>query len=163
MIINNMEQLKKIIQQKLSLALKMTQDEIYKVIKENINKYYDEKVFYNIESNGMTNTPRFYNRTFQFLQSLIKTDVIIDNNNISCSVKIDTDSLDYVQDGDIVIDMINRGYHADKSLNDGSYETPRNIYSKSHFWDDSLEQLGGYDGILSIMKNNCKKVGIPIK
>ena len=48
-------------------------------------------------------------------------------------------------------------------FNDGFYETPRNIYAKSKFWDDSLEQLGGYDGILQIMKKNCKKVGIPIK
>lgn len=163
MIVNSIEQLKKIVQQKLSLALKMTQDEIYETIQENINKYYDEEVFYNIESNSMTNTPRFYNRTFQFLQSLIKTDVIINGMNVCCSVKIDTDSLNYIQDGETVIDMINRGYHADTSLNNGSYETPRNIYTKSHFWDDSLEQLGGYDGILSIMKNNCKKVGIPIK
>lgn len=163
MIVNSIEQLKKIVQQKLSLALKMTQDEIYETIQENIKNYYDEKVFYDIDSKNMTNIPRFYNRTFQFLQSLIKSDIVIDGTNVYCSVKIDTDSLNYVQDGEIVIDMINRGYHADTSLNNGLYETPRNIYAKNHFWDDSLEQLGGYDGILSIMKNNCKKVGIPIK
>ena len=84
----------------------MTQDEIYETIQENINKYYDEEVFYDIDSKNMTNVPRFYNRTFQFLQSLIKSDIVIDGTNVSCSVKIDTDSLNYVQDGDIVIDMI---------------------------------------------------------
>lgn len=59
--------------------------------------------------------------------------------------------------------MINRGYHADKSLNDGSYRVKKNILAEGNFWDDSLEQLGGYNGILEIMKKNCKKVGLPIK
>lgn len=163
MSINNMKDLEKFIQGRLSLALKFTQQEIYKVIQENIKNYYEEKVFYDSTSGSMSAIPNVYNRTYQFLNSLIKTDVITRNGKVSCSVMIDTDSLDYLQDGDIVVDMINRGYHADKSLNDGFYETPRNIYAKSKFWDDSLEQLGGYDGILQIMKKNCKKVGIPIK
>lgn len=163
MSINNMKDLEKFMQGRLSLALKFTQQEIYKVIQENIKNYYEEKVFYDRTSGSMSAIPNVYNRTYQFLNSLIKTDVIIRNGKVSCSVMIDTDSLDYLQDGDIVVDMINRGYHADKSLNDGFYETPRNIYAKSKFWDDSLEQLGGYDGILQIMKKNCKKVGIPIK
>ena len=162
MSINNMKDLEKFIQGRLSLALKFTQQEIYKVIQENIKNYYEEKVFYDRTSGGMSVIPNVYNRTYQFLNSLIKTDVIIRNGKVSCSVMIDTNSLDYLQDGDIVVDMINRGYHADKSLNDGFYETPRNIYAKSKFWDDSLEQLGGYDGILQIMKKNCKRVGLNV-
>jgi hypothetical protein len=163
MNINNMDDLKNAVKERLNIALKMTQEEVYNVIQKNIEKYYEEKVFYNLETNSTTNKPRFYNRTYAFLNSLIKTNVVVVNNSLSCSVEINTESLNYIQDGDAVIDMINRGYHADKSLNDGSYQTPRNIYSEYHFWDDSLEQLGGYDGILSIMKNNCKKVGISIK
>lgn len=160
--ISNMKELEKAIQGRLSLALKFTQQEIYKVIQENIKNYYEEKVFYDRISGNMSAIPDVYDRTYQFLNSLIKTDVIIKNGTVSCSVMIDTESLDYTQDGDIVVDMINRGYHADKSLNDGTYETPRNIYTKSHFWDDSLQQLGGYNGILAIMKKNCKRVGLPI-
>lgn len=159
---NNIKDLEKFVNSRLSLALKFTQQEIYKVIQENIKNYYEEKVFYDRISGSMSAIPNVYDRTYQFLNSLIKTDVFVRNGKVSCSVMIDIDSLDYLQDGEIVIDMINRGYHADKSLNDGTYETSRNIYAKSHFWDDSLEQLGGYDGILNIMKKNCKKVGIPI-
>lgn len=160
--INNMKELEKAIQGRLSLALKFTQQEIYKVIQENIKNYYEEKVFYDRTTGNMSAIPSVYDRTYQFLNSLIKTDVVIKNGSVSCSVMIDTDSLDYIQDGNVVVDMINRGYHADKSLNDGTYETPRNIYAKSHFWDDSLQQLGGYNGILEIMKKNCKRVGLPI-
>jgi len=163
MIVNNMKNLEKIVQGRLSLAIKYTQQEIYNVIQENIKNYYEEKVFYDHTTGNINAIPNVYDRTYQFLNSLIKTDIVIKNGIISCSVGIDTDSLNYIQDGDIIIDMINRGYHADTSLNDGMYETPRNIYAKSHFWDDSLGQLGGYNGILNIMKKNCKKVGIPIK
>lgn len=160
--INNMKDLEKLVNSRLSLALKFTQQEIYEVVQENIKNYYEEKVFYDPITKTRSAIPNVYDRTYQFLNSLIKTNVTIKNGNVSCSVKIDTDSLDYLQDGDVVVDMINRGLHADKSLNDGVYKTPRNIYGHSHFWDDSLEQLGGYDGILAIMKKNCKKVGIPI-
>ena len=41
--ITSYDQLIKIIQDRLSLALKNTQDEIYKVIHENVEKYYQEK------------------------------------------------------------------------------------------------------------------------
>ena len=163
MAINSMKDLEKKIQSRLSLALKYTQQEVYKVIQENIKNYYEEKVFYNTTTGIPTAIPILYERTYQFLNSLIKTDVVVKNGNVSCSVMIDTDALDYLQDGNTVVDMINRGYHADKSLNDGVYQTPRNIYAKSHFWDNSLQQLGGYNGILEIMKKNCKKVGLPIK
>lgn len=160
--INNIKDLEKIIQGRMSLALKFTQRDVYKVIQENIKNYYEEKVFIDPISKTKTSIPSMYDRTYQFLNSLIKTDVIIKNNEVSCSVKIDMDSLDYSQDADIVVDMINRGFHADKSLNDGIYNVKKNIYSESNFWDDSLEQLGGYNGILDIMKKNCIKVGLPI-
>lgn len=158
----NMKNFEKLVNERLSLALKFTQQEIYEVIQENIKNYYEEKVFYDSITKTRSAIPKLYDRSYQFLNSLIKTNVTIKNGVVSCSVEIDTDSLDYLQDPETVIDMINRGLHADKSLNDGDYQTPRNIYGQSHFWDDSLEQLGGYDGILNIMKRNCKKVGIPI-
>lgn len=160
MSINSMKDLEKKINGRLSLALKYTQQEVYKVIQENIKNYYEEKVFYNTTTGTPTAIPLLYERTYQFLNSLIKTDVVVKSGKVSCYVMIDTNALDYLQDGDTVVDMINRGYHADKSLNDGVYQTPRNIYAKSHFWDDSLQQLGGYNGILEIMKKNCKRVGL---
>ena len=160
--IRNTKDLEKVIQGRLSLALKMTQQEVYKVIQKNIANYYKEKVFKDRETGMMKSTPNIYNRTFQFLNSLIKTKVITQNGVISCSVKIDTDSMHYKQDAKVVVDMINRGYHADTSLNDSNYKTPRDIYAQSNFWDDSISELGGYDGILMIMKKNCKKVGLPI-
>ena len=86
----------------------------------------------------------------------------MNGNNISCSVKINPDELSYIQSGQTVIDMINRGYHADTSLNGGKYMAIGDIHAKGHFWDDSIEELGGYNGILELMKKNCKKVGLNI-
>ena len=83
--IRNMKDLEKVIQGRLSLALKMTQQEVYKVIQKNITNYYKEKVFKDRETGMMKSTPNVYNRTFQFLNSLIKTKVITQNGVISCS------------------------------------------------------------------------------
>ena len=171
MKINDLNELEKMIQYRFSLALKFTQEEIFKVIQKNINDYYREKVFFRKtkkESNKgeviRTAIPAVYERSYQFLNSLIRTDVTIKNGTVSCSVMIDTESLDYIQNGDIVVDMINRGYHADKSINEGEYQAIRTIETEdTHFWDDSIKELGGYNGILNIMKKNCKKVGLPIE
>ena len=155
--ITSYDQLIKIIQDRLSLALKNTQYEIYKVIHENVEKYYQENVFFEKSA-----TPSVYERTYQFLNSVIKTDVVMNGNSVSCSVKINPDELSYIQSGQTVIDMINRGYHADTSLNGGKYNAIGDIHAKGHFWDDSIEELGGYNGILEIMKKNCKKVGLNV-
>lgn len=153
----------KIFQARISMALKMTQDEIYKKIQENISKYYKEKVFRDRYTGNISAIPNVYDRTYQFLNSLLKTDVAFSGNSISCKVMIDVDSLNYNQPGQVVVDMINRGFHADTGLNqDGIYETPYDIYSDSNFWDDSINDLGGFDGILALFKKNLKKCKVPI-
>ena len=156
-VIKDISDLTKIFEIRVSKALKATQDEIYSVIQRHISDYYHEKVF-----EGGTSIPVMYERTYQFLNSLIKTDIMSDGNSFGCSVKIDIESLDYLQPAEVVIDMIYRGYHADKSLNDGSYETPRNIKTLGNFWEDSIEELGGESGIMNLMKQNLKKYGVPV-
>lgn len=155
-IIKDIRDITKIFEARVSKALKATQDEIYKIIQKHITAYYQEKVF------DGSSIPAVYERTYQFLNSLIKTDIVSDGSSFGCSVKIDMESLDYLQPAEVVIDMIYRGYHADKSLNNGFYETPRNIRTLGNFWEDSIEELGGEVGIMDLMKKNLIKFGVPV-
>lgn len=159
-MITNMKQIEKKINGRIALAMKITQQQVYKVIQRHIALYYEEKVFTNNSA-----IPSEYKRTYQFLNSLIKTDIISTGNGISCKVMIDTDSLNYYQPGEVVVDMINRGFHSDTMLaqSGSGYEYPPHIEAESHFWDDAINELGGYNGILQIFKNSCKKVGLPIQ
>lgn len=157
--IKSMSDLKKVVERRLANAMKLTQQEIYEVIQRHIKEYYKEKVFLN----GSSAIPAVYDRTYQFLNSLVKTDVVTSGGKVSCSVKIDMDSLYYIQPAETVINMINEGYHAYTGVNDHMYETPYDIPTNGHFWDDAIEELGGYDGILDIVKKNCRKVGLNIR
>lgn len=156
-VIKDIRDLTKIFEIRVSKALKATQDEIYKVIQRHISDYYHEKVF---KDNSAI--PVVYKRTYQFLNSLIKTNIISDGKSFGCSVKIDMEALDYLQPAEVVIDMIYRGYHADAGLNDGNYETPYDIHTLGNFWEDSIEELGGEIGITNLMKQNLIKYGVPV-
>lgn len=160
-MVNSMSELKRVLQNRAAYALKTTRDEIYKVIQKHITDYYHEKVFYDEQGNP-SSIPNMYQRTYQFLNSLMKTEVVLSGNEIGCTVKIDMDSLHYCQPTTTVIDMIYKGYHADTSLNDDVYETPRDIHTLGNFWNDAIEELGGRDGIMRMIKNNLKKCGVPI-
>lgn len=157
-VIKDISDLTKIFELRVSKALSATQNEIYKVIQKHISDYYREKVF----SYGTSAIPVVYERTYQFLNSLIKTNIVSYGDGFGCSVEIDMKSLDYIQPAEVVIDMIYRGYHADKSLNNGSYETPHNIRTLGNFWKDSIEELGGEVGIMNLMKQNLIKHGVPV-
>ena len=156
--IKSISELQKLLEQKLALALKITQQEIFEVIQKHINGYYNEPVF----RRGST-VPIMYNRTMQFLNSLIKTSVETSGGNVSCKVKIDMDTLHYLQPPETVVNMINEGLHANPDLRGGGYDPPRVIPAMSHFWDDAIAELGGEAGIYARMKSNCERVGIPLK
>jgi hypothetical protein len=58
--------------------------------------------------------------------------------------------------------MINEGFHADTSMNNSVYETPRDIDAKGQFWDDSIELIQKTKLILETFETYIKKAGIPI-
>lgn len=67
-----MSDLTKILESRIQQALKMTQQEIFKVIQQHITDYYKEPVF----RNGTSAIPLLYDRSYKLLNSLIKTDII---------------------------------------------------------------------------------------
>lgn len=163
MRLKNLDQLTVLIDKRLQLAFRFTQQEVFTVIQKHIEAYYAEKVFWHEELGAYTNKPNIYQRTEQFLHSLFKTDIVNNRGKISCSVYINTDNMSYIHTGREVVNMINRGYHADRKMNMSGYTPKQSIAAEGNFWDDAIKELGGYEGILDLMKQNMKKVGIPIK
>lgn len=145
-----MSELKRILQNRASQALKMTRDEMFKVFQKHINEYYSEKVF----SGGTSAIPMMYDRTYKLLNSLIKTDVVQSGYEISCKVEIDQDYLNYTyKEGATGLEVAT---YANTQLHGGT------VSGDIEIWNDAIEELGGRDGIMRLMKNNLKKCGIPI-
>lgn len=150
-VIRSMSDLTKILESRIQQALKMTQQEIFKVIQQHITDYYKEPVF----RNGTSAIPMLYDRTYKLLNSLIKTDIIKSGGIISCSVEIDPNYLDYqYMGGASGLDVL---LSANEQFHGWSIEGDMRI------WDDALAELGLKPGIIYIMKKNLKKCGVPVK
>lgn len=147
-IIKNPNDLIKILDARVSLALKMTQDTIFKCFQITLNDYYHEPIF----DGG--SIPKQYERTYKFLNSMIKTEIVKSGNSFSCTVEVDTDYLNYNYSGEAtgkdVWDYANARTHGGT------------MWGNIEVWNDTIEMLGGRDGIMKLMKNNLKKCGVPI-
>lgn len=159
--ISNFKDLQKHLDKRIELALKQTQQIVYNVIQDFIKQYYEEKVFFN--GSTMSSTPVEYSRTYQFFNSLVKSEIKRAGNLIYCEVYIDHEELEYyAHDGLEVIKMINQGFHASTVMNNGAYETPRDIGSQIRFWDDSIEELKAANYIINELVRYLKKAGLKI-
>jgi hypothetical protein len=138
-------------------VLKKIQDDIYKIVQEFISEYYKEKVF-----RGYSNQPVEYERTYQFFNSLVKSEVRETPEGYTCSIYIDYNSLDYKHTGYEVIDMINRGFHADTEMMNAEYDPNYDIYSKIHFWDDSIDKIEKTKLIVTVFEDYLIKKGIHV-
>jgi hypothetical protein len=142
--------LKRIVQNRASYALKNTQNEMFKVFQKHIGEYYSEKVF----KGGTSAIPAMYDRTYKLLNSLIKTEVVQSGWEISCKVQIDEDYLSYTYEkGATGLDVAK---WANENLHGGT------VKGDIEIWNDAIEELGGKAGILSLLKTNLKKCGVPI-
>lgn len=157
-LINSVTQLKKILETKIQQALILTQEEIYDVIYKHIEDYYEEEVF----SPPDRSEPNVYMRTFKFLNSLIKTRIIQTGNSLSCTVQIDEDYLKYKYPGNPYWEGNVPATGADVASWANQELHGYTVSGEIKFWDDALDELGGKQGILNLMKKNLKKVGVPI-
>ena len=150
-VIKSMSDLTKIIESRIQQALKMTQQEIFKVIQQHITEYYKEPVF----RNATSAIPMLYDRSYKLLNSLIKTDIVKLGSTLSCSVEINPNYLNYKYIGGTSgLDVM---LSAEQAFHGWSIEGDMRI------WSDSLAELGLKLGILYIMKSNLKKCGVPVK
>lgn len=149
-VLNNKNDLLKILQGRVSQALKFTQSEIFNVIQRHIVEYYEEPVF----QNGTSALPFLYDRTYKMLNSLIKTDVKINGFEISCTVEVNPNYLDYKYMGGA--SGLDVWLSANEQFHGWSIEGDIRV------WDDAMAELGLEYGIMSLMKTNLKKSGVPI-
>ena len=147
-VIKNMTELKRILQNRISQALRMTRDEMFKVFQESLSEYYHEPVF------SGSSIPKQYDRLYKMLNSIIKTDVVMSGNSFSCTVEVNRDYLNYTYPGGAtgreVWEWANANTHG------GTVEGNLEV------WNNAINRLGGRSGIIRLMKNNLKKCGIPI-
>lgn len=149
-IIKNMNDLTKILNARVSKALQMTQNEIFKVIQEHITDYYKEPVF----RDGTSAIPLLYNRSYKMLNSLIKTNIVTTGNGLSCTVGVDPNYLDY--------EYIGGASGLDVWLSANEQFHGWSIEGDIRVWDDAMAELGLEQGIVYLMKKNLKKCGVPV-
>lgn len=139
----------------VSSALKATQQIIYETIQESITEFYSEY------------SPEFYSRTYKFLNSLVKTDVVRSGNSIQCVVKINEDYLNYsYPNQDFSPSLSATGsdvaHWANRDFGFGNHGGTVNTDS-SGFWDRAMQDLGSETGIMALLISNLKKRGLNIK
>lgn len=137
---NSYSDLQKHIEKAIEYGVRDTRDYVYEVINSNIMKYYNEY------------SPKKYERTYRFFNSLIKLNVTKVANSYVSEVKIDEKYLRSVYPnssnnvtGEQVANWANTYTHGGT--------VPGHIA----FWNDSLNELGGESGINKLLEINIKK------
>jgi len=156
-VIKSASQLQKVLETKAHQAIMLSQAEIYEVIQKHMENYYNEAVF----KNGSAE-PSFYSRTYRFLNSLIQTNIIVENGLVSCGVQIDDNYLKYQYSGNPSWDGNQTATGADviSWANEGLHGGT--IGGGEPLWDNAIQELGGKSGIMRIIEKNLKKVGLPL-
>ena len=148
-IIRNPNDIIKILDARVSQALRMTQDEIYKAIMTELNNYYHEPVFH-----GGSSIPVVYKRLYKMLNSIVKTDIVRSGDSFNCTVGVDEGYLNYTYPGGAtgqeVWGWANANTHG--GTVDGNLEV----------WNNAMDNLGGENGIINLMKQNLIKCGVPV-
>lgn len=120
-IIKNINDLEKVLDKYIAFAVDKTADQVKQKIDEFIRYYYHEY------------TPEQYQRVWNFLNSVIRTDVKKNGNTWSTKVYVDTSikyDNDWTMEGTAI--QANKGWH-------GWYHGVQ--IGDSHFWDDAMEEI----------------------
>lgn len=97
-------------------------------------------------------SPMLYMRTGHFLNSATRSKIVVDGKNISITVYIDENAMDYEYvSGTYVAELASQGYH-------GSHA----IQTSGRFWE-TFKQTYTPDVIESMIKAELKGMGLPIK
>ena len=150
-MINNMNDLEKVLQPYIIKSMELTEETIFKKIKEKVEDYYAEY------------QPTVYQRTGKLREAPFKSEVNKNGNGYYFVVGFKDDYLTFQ-------------YPLSKQWSDNIFATGEDVlgYFNSHshggtvrgshdYWDEVLSDLGGDVGIINLFKQNCKRVGLPIK
>ena len=158
-IIKNINDLNKILEQRVSMALKMAQKDIGECIQESIDEYYREKVF----RGGISATPLIYDRTWKLLNSMVKTEIVKNGNSLSCQVGISDDYLNYKYPGTNGLNGVDATGRDVLDWNSENGSHGGTVDGDWKIWEQAMQSLSGENGIMSIFISKLKKCGINIK
>lgn len=157
--VKSLNQLDKIIQPYIIKAMEMTRDEIFNIISQKVEEYYNEPVF----NEPDTAKPDVYDRTYELKKSLDKSHIIQNGNVFSFTVGWEDNYLTFrypgnaylTNDADKVtgLDILN---WMDNKSHGGT------VPGKHRFFQEAFEELGEEYGIKELFKNNLKASGLPM-
>ena len=147
-IIKNPNDLIKILDARVSQALKMTQTEIYKAFQESLSEYYHEPVFHG------TSTPKQYERLYKMLNSIVRTDIVKSGGGFSCTIEVNEAYLNYTYPGGATGQEV--WEWANANTHGGT------VKGNLEVWNNAVARLGDEIGIINLMKENLKKCGVPV-
>lgn len=138
----NMNEIYKALDKTMYNLANMAGDKVKELIDSFIMLYYNN---YTPKSNG-------YIRTYQFLESCIRSKVIKEGNGYYVMVYIDTANLDYEEaTGEQVVDWANQGLHGGMDVGD-------NV----RFWDESMDMLINKGYLVKLFSEYLKKNGLKV-
>lgn len=149
MTFNSMDELKNYILSKSEVAIKLAQEEVYKIIDKFVKQYYEEY------------TPEVYERTYQLYRSLVKSDIKSDGNGWVAEVYFDLGALDYH------IKMLNgkeypnKGWSEQKTLSSAAHGHHGGKFAGTAIWDDPMIEF--WKTKSDILKMALLDAGIPVK
>jgi len=144
-------------------ALELTRDEIFKIILKKVTDYYEEQVF----NPPNESEPDYYNRTRILLKSLTASHIKMSKNNYEFTVGWNDEYLTFRYPGGFAKNGSAGTFNKATGLqvlNWFNSESHGGTVDGSHrYFDEAIDELGGKEGIVNILKSNMKKCGFSIK
>lgn len=137
-----------ILEKYVASAMKKTQEEIYGAIQDTIVGFYKDY------------TPTLYERTWKFLNSLIKTNVEIKGNTVQCKVLVDPKYLNYEYQHSELYGNAITGLEVANWAEQGLHGGWKKGKTGKEFWMDSYDM---YDQFINSFKTNLEKRGLIIQ
>lgn len=164
MIFKNEEELRRFVLKKCHSALSKTQERVYKILDKFLNDFYADytpSMFY-VDWDGKEKIKTYYyQRTYQLLHSLVKTEIIPSKNGYKAEVYFDYNSLSYLDgnqpSGLQVMEAAAQGLHG--AIGDKFQYVEGN--TGVSIWNDPVKMLD--KEAIEILKNMLIAEGIPIK
>ena len=164
-MINNINGLNKVLQPYIEKALKLTEDAIVEVVSQKVTDYYSEPVFNNLSDPTI---PSYYNRTGRLLEELTASHITKVGDEYMFTVGWDNEYLSFSYPSGFVTKKYGESYNNVTCLdvlNWMIFASHGGTVEGSHdYWDEALMEIqSAYGGVANLFKQNCKRVGLPIK
>ena len=158
MAIQNMKDLEKVVNKYIIKALELTRDEIFEVVSRKVSDYYNEEVF----EHEPRDTPDFYQRTGNLMESLSATHITSNGNGYEFRVGWDSEYLQFHYPKGFGKSKYNgiTGLQVLQAFDSGTHGYT--VSGSHNYFQEALDELGGESGIINRFKTNCKRVGLNI-